>query len=89
MVHFDRWWNPAVENQATDRAFRIGQKRNVLVHKFVCPGTIEERIDQLIAEKRELAEQVIGGESTQAALTEMSDGELLKFVSIDLDSAVF
>ena len=48
VVHFDRWWNPAVENQATDRAFRIGQKRNVLVHKFVCRGTIEERIDQLI-----------------------------------------
>ena len=48
VVHFDRWWNPAVENQATDRAFRIGQKRNVLVHKFVCRGTIEEKIDQLI-----------------------------------------
>src|SRR5207248_4749560 len=51
VVHFDRWWNPAVENQATDRAFRIGQKRNVLVHKFVCRGTVEERIDQLIAGK--------------------------------------
>ena len=48
VVHFDRWWNPAVENQATDRAFRIGQKRNVLVHKFVCRGTIEDKIDQLI-----------------------------------------
>ena len=52
VIHFDRWWNPAVENQATDRAFRIGQKRNVLVHKFVCRGTIEERIDALIEEKR-------------------------------------
>ena len=51
VVHFDRWWNPAVENQATDRAFRIGQKRNVLVHKFVCRGTVEERIDALIASK--------------------------------------
>ena len=48
VIHFDRWWNPAVENQATDRAFRIGQKRNVLVHKFVCRGTVEERIDALI-----------------------------------------
>ena len=47
VVHFDRWWNPAVENQATDRAFRIGQKRNVLVHKFVCRGTVEEKIDAL------------------------------------------
>ena len=53
VIHFDRWWNPAVENQATDRAFRIGQKRNVLVHKFVCRGTVEERIDALIAEKTE------------------------------------
>ena len=53
VVHFDRWWNPAVENQATDRAFRIGQKRNVLVHKFVCRGTIEERIDELIESKRQ------------------------------------
>ena len=48
VIHFDRWWNPAVENQATDRAFRIGQKRNVLVHKFVCRGTVEERIDAMI-----------------------------------------
>ena len=47
VIHFDRWWNPAVENQATDRAFRIGQKKNVLVHKFVCRGTVEERIDEL------------------------------------------
>ena len=52
VVHFDRWWNPAVENQATDRAFRIGQKKNVLVHKFVCRGTVEERIDDLIAGKQ-------------------------------------
>ena len=52
VIHFDRWWNPAVENQATDRAFRIGQKTNVLVHKFVCRGTVEEKIDEMIAEKR-------------------------------------
>ena len=59
VVHFDRWWNPAVENQATDRAFRIGQKRNVLVHKFVCRGTIEERIDALIESKRRLAQELL------------------------------
>ena len=56
VVHFDRWWNPAVENQATDRAFRIGQTRNVLVHKFVCRGTVEEKIDELIEAKRQLSE---------------------------------
>ena len=61
VIHFDRWWNPAVENQATDRAFRIGQKRNVLVHKFVCRGTIEETIDALIAEKTALADDVLEG----------------------------
>ena len=58
VIHFDRWWNPAVENQATDRAFRIGQKRNVLVHKFVCRGTVEERIDAMIAEKSGLADEM-------------------------------
>jgi non-specific serine/threonine protein kinase len=86
VVHFDRWWNPAVENQATDRAFRIGQKRNVLVHKFVCRGTIEDRIDQLIESKRQLAENFLsaGGEIN---LTEMSDRELLSLVALDLDAA--
>ena len=57
VIHFDRWWNPAVENQATDRAFRIGQKKNVLVHKFVCRGTVEERIDELIESKQAMAEE--------------------------------
>ena len=86
VVHFDRWWNPAVENQATDRAFRIGQKRNVLVHKLVCRGTVEERIDQMIRDKQELADEILsGGAETQ--LTEMSDAELLDFVSIDLSRA--
>ncbi len=61
VIHFDRWWNPAVEDQATDRAFRIGQKRNVLVHKFVCRGTVEERIDALIAEKTGLVRDVVEG----------------------------
>ena len=61
VVHFDRWWNPAVENQATDRAFRIGQKRNVLVHKFVCQGTVEEKIDALIESKKSLSDDVLAG----------------------------
>src|SRR5207249_1266662 len=76
VIHFDRWWNPAVEAQATDRAFRIGQKRNVLVHKLVCRGTVEEKIDAMIEAKQGLARSVleIGGE---ALLTEMSDAELL------------
>ncbi|HOX51610.1 MAG TPA: C-terminal helicase domain-containing protein, partial [Fibrobacteria bacterium] len=60
VFHFDRWWNPAVEDQATDRAFRIGQKRNVLVHKFVCQGTVEELIDQMILSKKDLADRIVG-----------------------------
>jgi SNF2 family DNA or RNA helicase len=89
VIHFDRWWNPAVENQATDRAFRIGQKRNVLVHKFVCRGTVEERIDKLIEEKKGLATDVLeGGSGGEQLLTEMPDDELLRFVSLDLSKAV-
>jgi len=87
VIHFDRWWNPAVENQATDRAFRIGQKRNVLVHKFVCRGTLEERIDELIESKTQLADEVLGGESAAKLLTEMSNQDLLKFVSLDISRA--
>ncbi len=83
VIHFDRWWNPAVENQATDRAFRIGQKRNVLVHKFVCKGTLEERIDQMIRDKQQLADEVLG-EGGESLLTEMTDAELLKFVALDV-----
>lgn len=86
VVHFDRWWNPAVEDQATDRAYRIGQKRNVLVHKFVCRGTVEERIDAMIAEKRGLAGDVLGGDAGKL-LTEMGDRELLDFVRLDLQRA--
>ena len=86
VVHFDRWWNPAVENQATDRAFRIGQKRNVLVHKFVCRGTIEERIDTLIESKRQLAEDLLSG-GGEVNLTELGDRELLDLVRLDLDAA--
>ena len=86
VVHFDRWWNPAVENQATDRAYRIGQKRNVLVHKLVCRGTLEERIDQTIRDKQELADDILG-EGGEKLLTEMSDAELMKFVSLDVSRA--
>ena len=86
VVHFDRWWNPAVENQATDRAFRIGQKRNVLVHKFVCRGSVEERIDQMIDEKAKLSGDILGG-GAEALLTEMKDDELLSLVALDLASA--
>ena len=86
VIHFDRWWNPAVENQATDRAFRIGQKRNVLVHKFVCRGTVEEKIDQLIESKNQLAGDLLEG-GAEKLLTEMNDAELLKFVALDLAAA--
>ncbi len=87
VIHFDRWWNPAVENQATDRAFRIGQKKNVLVHKFVCRGTLEERIAQMIDEKQHLADQILD-QSSEKLLTEMSDEQLLSFVSLDLNRAL-
>jgi non-specific serine/threonine protein kinase len=86
VIHFDRWWNPAVENQATDRAFRIGQQRNVLVHKFVCRGTIEDRIDQLIESKQQLVTEVLEG-GAELLLTEMSDSELLDLVKLDIHSA--
>jgi non-specific serine/threonine protein kinase len=86
VIHFDRWWNPAVENQATDRAFRIGQRRNVLVHKFVCRGTIEERIDSLIEEKTQLASDLLEG-GAERMLTEMTDAELIRLVALDVDRA--
>ena len=81
VVHFDRWWNPAVENQASDRAYRIGQRRNVLIHKFVTPGTLEERIDEMIKAKQGLADALFadGGEKL---VTEMSDAELMDFVRL-------
>lgn len=89
VIHFDRWWNPAVENQATDRAFRIGQKRNVMVHKFVCQGTIEERIDALIEEKKNLAHDLIVGEGgAEKMLSDMSSDELLRFVTLDVNAAI-
>jgi non-specific serine/threonine protein kinase len=84
VIHFDRWWNPAVENQATDRAFRIGQKKNVLVHKFVCPGTVEEKIDALINEKMALANDLLNG-GADTLLTEMDNETLLNLVSLDIE----
>ena len=86
VVHFDRWWNPAVENQATDRAFRIGQHRNVVVHKFICRGTIEEKIDTLIEEKTNLADDILKA-GAESMLTEMSNEQLLKVVALDIDRA--
>jgi SNF2 family DNA or RNA helicase len=87
VIHFDRWWNPAVENQATDRAFRIGQTRNVLVHKFVCRGTVEDKIDQLIESKRALAGDFLQA-GAEMQLTEMKDDELMNLVSLDLAAAM-
>lgn len=86
VIHFDRWWNPAVENQATDRAFRIGQRRNVLVHKFVCRGTLEEKIDALLEAKAGLARDLLE-EGGERLLTEMSDEELLDIVALDIRKA--
>ena len=74
VFHFDRWWNPAVENQATDRAFRIGQARNVQVHKFICAGTLEDKIDEMIERKKEIAQDVIG--TGEGWLTGLSNEEL-------------
>ena len=86
VIHFDRWWNPAVENQATDRAYRIGQQRNVLVHKFICRGTVEDRIHQLIESKQQLVTDVLEG-GAELLLTEMNDKELLDLVQLDIHAA--
>ena len=86
VVHFDRWWNPAVENQATDRALRIGQLKNVLVHKFVCRGTVEQRIDDLIESKKSLAREIVEG-GGETLVTEMSDEQLLQMVALDINKA--
>src|SRR6266851_318024 len=87
VIHFDRWWNPAVENQATDRAFRIGQTKNVLVHKFVCRGTVEDKIDQLIESKRQLSKDLLEG-GAELLLTELKNEELLKLVALDINAAL-
>ena len=83
VIHFDRWWNPSVENQATDRAFRIGQDKNVMVHKFVCKGSVEEKIDALISSKKELSENVIGA-GGENWITEMSNDELMKLLRLEV-----
>ena len=87
VIHFDRWWNPAVEQQATDRAFRIGQIKNVLVHKFICRGTVEDKIDQMLETKKQLAGDFLSG-GADMLLTEMKDEELLKLVALDLGAAM-
>lgn len=85
VIHFDRWWNPAVENQATDRAFRIGQKKNVLVHKFVCKGTMEEKIQQLIEDKQAMADSIVGSsqEGAEKLLVNMSNEELISMLKLE------
>lgn len=90
VIHFDRWWNPAVEDQATDRAYRIGQTRPVMVHKFVCQGTLEERIDAVIQGKRTLAREILGGDGDGAVkmLTDMNDRELVAFLNLSATTAV-
>ena len=87
VVHVDRWWNPAVENQATDRAFRIGQKKNVLVHKFVCRGTVEEKIDALINSKQGLSDELLTG-GGEINLTEMGNEDIMRLVALDLNAAM-
>lgn len=86
VIHFDRWWNPAVENQATDRAYRIGQKKNVMVYKFICQGTIEEKIDNLIASKKLLAGQILEA-GNELSLTQLTNEELMNIVSLDIHKA--
>ncbi len=86
VIHLDRWWNPATEEQATDRAFRIGQRRDVQVHKFVCIGTIEERINRMIAEKSNLAQVAVG--SGEGWLTNLSTSDILDLVALSPEAVV-
>ena len=83
VIHYDRWWNPAVEDQATDRAWRLGQERTVNVHKLVCEGTVEERIGQVIDDKRKLADAVVG--TGEAWLSELSTNDLRDLVVLEQD----
>jgi SNF2 family DNA or RNA helicase len=81
VFHFDRWWNPAVEDQATDRAFRIGQKNNVFVHKFVTLGTLEEGIDQMIEDKKKIANSIVG--ANESWLTELDNESFKKLITLN------
>jgi non-specific serine/threonine protein kinase len=83
VIHFDRWWNPAVERQAEDRAFRIGQKRNVVVHKFVCKGTVEEKIDEMIESKKALSEKILSA-GAESWITEMSNERIREMFKLTL-----
>jgi SNF2 family DNA or RNA helicase len=85
VFHFDRWWNPAVEDQATDRAYRIGQARAVQVYKLVCAGTVEEKVDRLLAKKREIAASAVG--AGERWITELGDDELRELVTLSRDAA--
>ena len=84
VFHYDRWWNPATEQQATDRAFRIGQDRDVQVHALVCAGTVEERIDHMLRQKRGVADSVVG--SGEQWITELEDAELLELLTLRRDT---
>jgi len=81
VFHFDRWWNPAVENQATDRAFRIGQTRNVFVHKFITLGTLEERIDQMLEDKKQMADAIVGAD--ESWLTELDNASFSRLIALN------
>ena len=84
IIHYDRWWNPAVEDQASDRAYRIGQKRTVQVRKFVCVGTLEERIDKMIEQKKALANAIIG--TGEGWLTELDTDQLAELFKLSQDA---
>ena len=84
VIHYDRWWNPAVEDQASDRAYRIGQKRTVQVRKFVCVGTLEERIDKMIEQKKALANAIIG--TGEGWLTELDTDQLAELFKLSQDA---
>jgi SNF2 family DNA or RNA helicase len=86
VIHFDRWWNPAVENQATDRAFRIGQKKNVFVHKFVTLGTLEERIDEMIEDKKKVANAIVG--SDESWLTELDNESFKQLIALNRQAII-
>jgi SNF2 family DNA or RNA helicase len=84
VVHYDRWWNPAVEDQATDRAYRIGQDRPVTVHRLVTEGTVEDRVAQLLDQKRRLADRVVGS-AGEAWISSLDDGALEALVRLEVD----